>query len=212
MRKALAVRIAVVALAALVAGGCHPLDNMMVDIFGRSMRDQRSFHPYENPRPQPPHTVSFASGNYPPAKGDINDGEPKGVDVPDFTQKDMLPVGTGDSVVQSLVNPGADSADLARGHTLFRRFCTPCHGPEGNGKNAYIVPKRSVASGYDLLAPKEQSFTDQYIYGMIRVGGGLMPAFGGRIAHFDRWDIVNYLRTLQARYKEGHAGQRQGGS
>jgi mono/diheme cytochrome c family protein len=212
MRRSRAIRFAVMALAAALAAGCHPLDNVMVDIFGRSMRDQRSFDPYENPRPQPPHTVSFASGTFPPAKGDINDGEPEGVDVPYFTQKDMLPVGKGDSIVQSLVNPGADSVDLARGRTLFVRFCAPCHGADGIGKDAYIASKSPAVRAYDLAGPRDQSFSDQYVYGMIRVGRNLMPEYGSRIAHFDRWDIVNYLRTLQARYNEEHAKQQQGGS
>jgi mono/diheme cytochrome c family protein len=39
--------------------------------------------------------------------------------------------------------------------------------------------------------------TDGYIYGMIRVGRGLMPPYGHQVAHFDRWNIVNYVRQLQ---------------
>ena len=33
---------------------------------------------------------------------------------------------------------------------------------------------------------------------MIRVGRGLMPEYGSRITHFDRWSIVNYVRELQS--------------
>ncbi len=210
MSKARGLRILVTALLASVAAGCHPLDNVMVDIFGRSMRDQRSFDPYENPRPEPPHSVSFASGNFPPAKGEVNIGEPEGVDVPYFTQRDMIPIGTGDSIVQSLVNPGADSTDLARGKVLFVRFCAPCHGEDGIGKDAYIASKHPVVAAYNLAGPREQGFTDQYIYAMIRRGRGLMPEYGSRVSHFDRWDIVNYLRTLQQRYNMEQANQ-QGG-
>jgi hypothetical protein len=36
------------------------------------------------------------------------------------------------------------------------------------------------------------------MYAMIRVGRGIMPEYGSRIAHFDRWHIVNYVRQLQA--------------
>ena len=41
------------ALAIVALTGCKPLDDGMVRIFGRSMRDQRSFDPYENTRPSP---------------------------------------------------------------------------------------------------------------------------------------------------------------
>lgn len=212
MRKTLATRLVLAMLVAGLTAGCHPLDNVMADVFGRSMRDQRRILPYEDPRPEPPHAISFASGNYPPADGDANYVTAEGVDVPSFTRQDMLPVGKGDSVVQSLVNPGADSADLVRGHTLFLRFCAVCHGPDGIGKDAYVASKDSVLLVYNLAESRVQGFTDQYIYGMISVGRGLMPEDGSRIPTHDRWDIVNYLRTLEATYNSEHPAESRKGS
>src|SRR5207247_8866701 len=40
-------------------------------------------------------------------------------------------------------------------------------------------------------------FTDGYVFGMIRNGRGLMPPYN-RIEERDRWDLINYLRTVQA--------------
>jgi mono/diheme cytochrome c family protein len=34
---------------------------------------------------------------------------------------------------------------------------------------------------------------------MITVGRGIMPAYGHQIAHYDRWNVVNYVRQLQGR-------------
>ena len=48
------------ALAIVALTGCKPLDDGMVRIFGRSMRDQRSFDPYENTRPSPENSISFS--------------------------------------------------------------------------------------------------------------------------------------------------------
>src|SRR5436190_12693232 len=42
------------------------------------------------------------------------------------------------------------------------------------------------------------SYTDGYIFAVIRNGKGLMPPYN-RIEEPDRWDIVNYLRTLQGK-------------
>ena len=42
------------------------------------------------------------------------------------------------------------------------------------------------------------AYSDAYLYAMIRVGRGLMPEYGSRVTHFDRWHIVNYVRQLQA--------------
>jgi mono/diheme cytochrome c family protein len=40
--------------------------------------------------------------------------------------------------------------------------------------------------------------SDGYIYGVIVVGRGLMPAYGEKVTHADRWAVVTYLRQLQA--------------
>jgi mono/diheme cytochrome c family protein len=197
MRRTTRVAVAVLALASL--GGCKPLDDTMVAIFGRSMRDSRSFDPYENPLAPAPNAVAFSSGNFPSAADVINIGQPEGVDVVPFTQQDMNPIGTGNQVVAGLVNPipPDDEEDLARGEELFNRFCAVCHGPNGIGANAYIAQKHPTVAVYNLAGPAVQGYTDQYIYGMIRVGRGLMPEYGSRISHFDRWKIVNYVRLLQ---------------
>jgi mono/diheme cytochrome c family protein len=41
------------------------------------------------------------------------------------------------------------------------------------------------------------AYSDAYLYAMIRVGRGLMPEYGSRISHFDRWNVINYVRQLQ---------------
>jgi hypothetical protein len=44
--------------------------------------------------------------------------------------------------------------------------------------------------------------TDGYLYAVIVsgpvMGRGLMPIYGDKVRGTDRWDLVNYLRTLQA--------------
>ena len=55
-------KLLVAVLALTVTTGCKPLDDTMVAIFGRSMRDQRSYDPYENTQLPPENAVSFSSG------------------------------------------------------------------------------------------------------------------------------------------------------
>jgi mono/diheme cytochrome c family protein len=198
---------AVLLLATVIAGACKPLDDAMATIFGRSMRSSVSFDPYENPQRPDSNAVSFASGNYPAAPGVVNVGEPEGLeeDVPPMTQADLT---SSSDVVNSLVNPvPADSASLARGQVMYERMCSVCHGPNGSSAEALILPKHPMMAAFDLATGNSVGFTDGYIYGMIRVGRGLMPPYGHRITHFDRWHIVNYLRELQRR-----AGQTPGGA
>lgn len=189
----------VCALALVTLAGCKPMDDALVFAFGRSMRDQRSFDPYENPRPAPVGSVAFSAGNYPSADGVVNIGQPEGVYIPPFTQLDLGVPGVGAPVIQGLVNPTDPAApeSLARGEQLYLRYCVVCHGPAGVGTGAYIAALHPVLPAYNLSGPIVANYSDAYIYAMMRVGRGLMPEYGSRISHFDRWHVVNYLRQLQ---------------
>ncbi len=184
------------AIAVVLFGtGCTPLDDAMVAVFGRSMRDQSSFDPYENPLNAPEGAVPFASGNLVARPGEVNLGQPEGVLDPPapFTQLDIL---NEAPVVVNLPNPvPVTEESITRGEELFLRFCAPCHGPNAMGVTGYIIP--AGYPPYPLITDRVRGFTDGYVYGMIRMGRGLMPGYGHRISHFDRWNVVNYLRVLQ---------------
>lgn len=188
----------------LAVGGCTPLDDAMVAVFGRSMRSSVSFDPYENPHQPAENAVPFASSNYPSAPGVVNLGEPEGLDedVPPLTGADVLPP-PGSDRVNALENPvPADSASLARGQVVYERMCSVCHGVDGYSQQSVMVQEiagMGVMAAYNLADGAAVDFTDGYLYGVIRVGRGLMPSYGHRITHFDRWHVVNWVRELQGR-------------
>ena len=191
LRKA---RLSVVLALLAATSACTPLDNVMASIFGRHMRDSRSFDPYENTLAPPPNSVPFAAGNITPGPGQLNTGQPvRGFMAPPFTQADLF-----QPVVQALPNPVAsDEASLARGEVLFNRMCAVCHGAAGVGAQANIIEKYPLLMAFNLSGPVVAGYSDGYIYGIMRVGRGLMPPYGHQISHFDRWNIVNYVRVLQ---------------
>ena len=96
--------ITAVALVALASGACTPLDDAMATIFGRSMRDQPSFDPYEMTMLPPEGTVPLSAGNSPAGHFDLNVGQPEGsADVPPpFTEDDMA---NRPEVGDTLTNP-----------------------------------------------------------------------------------------------------------
>jgi len=202
--------IAAAAALLVVSTGCTPLDDAMVAIFGRSMRDSRSFDPYENPAPPPQNAVPFSAGTRAPAPGAVNIGVPAiGPYVPPITQSDL-----NTALVQNLENPlepGAES--LARGELMYDRYCAVCHGPNGVSAEAPIIEKHPVMAAFNLAYGNATGYSDGYLYGMVMVGRGNMPAYGARITHFDRWHVVNYVRSLQeayARSQEDGAGAEGG--
>ena len=196
----------VLGVALLATGACSPMDDAMVAIFGRSMRNQVTYDPYEEPLLPAEGSVPFSAGNLPAARGDVNVGQPEGGDylIPDFTQAQTA--NPNAELWGSFNNPvPADDASLARGQELYNRWCVVCHGPDGVGTGAYVLEKWPALAAYNLAGEVVQGYSDAYIYGMMRVGRGLMPSYGYQITHFDRWHIVNYVRQLQGQSGGGGA-------
>ncbi len=195
-RRRVAVAAGLIAVSAL-AGACTPLDDAMAGIFKRSMRDQDSFDPYENTLLPPEGSVPMSAGNFAASPYDVNLGQPEGAaDVPPpFTQLDMT---NRPEIVDRLANPIPSSPEsLARGREVYQRVCVVCHGPDGAGTTGYIYEVHPLMAAYPLRAPRAVALTDGYMYGLIRVGRGNMPAYGHQIGHYDRWHVVNYVRNLQ---------------
>lgn len=197
-RPRIPVRFVAVALLAGLVSACSPFDDLMVAIFGRSMRDQRSFDPYENTLLPPEGSVPFSAGNFSAGPDQVSLGQPDpSVEMPPpFT---MAEVAIEAPVVMEMTNPVEATAEsLARGERLYNRFCAACHGVDGVGANASIAPLHPMLPAVNLSSAITAIRPDGYIYGVIRVGRALMPAYGHQIPHYDRWHIVNYVRQLQA--------------
>lgn len=170
-------------LAAATLGACTEIDDMLARVtFFAFMRESPAFDPYEAPRLPPEQSVPFES--------------PTG-EVP-------APIAPSEAALQAFgaANPnpaprGADSE--ARGQVMYERYCQVCHGPAGLGGATGSVTSTGV---YPPIVPpvaagRAATLSDGYIYGIIRAGRGLMPAYAVQVPHEDRWHIVNYLRALQ---------------
>lgn len=91
----------------------------------------------------------------------------------------------------------ASSQSISRGRTLFESQCVPCHGATGAGDGA--VGRTLNPTPADLRLHAVQGIhTDGALYLWITQGipGSPMPAFATLLSERDRWDIVNYVRTL----------------
>jgi mono/diheme cytochrome c family protein len=112
----------------------------------------------------------------------------------------MVSYGNLPNVIDSLApvpNPvPVDERSVDNGRKNYQINCAVCHGIAGNGN-----PKAAASGiiGIPLMSDRVMNqLTDGYIYGMMRNGRGLMPSYN-RIEERDRWDIVNYIRTLQGK-------------
>lgn len=88
-------------------------------------------------------------------------------------------------------NPmSADAASVERGRAWYQTYCVVCHGADGLGKGP-------ISDKFPAIPPVAGAvrFSDAYLFGLITQGRGLMPGYA-RIPAPARWDIVNYLRSM----------------
>lgn len=91
----------------------------------------------------------------------------------------------------------ADEASLARGTELYVINCRMCHGPTGGG-NGPIAPFLAIKPA-NLTSDLVQSKSDGSIFLTISNGiVGRMPPLNENLTVPERWDVVNYVRTLKA--------------
>ena len=98
-------------------------------------------------------------------------------------------------------NPTPATAEsIERGKTLYleptKGNCIFCHGETGSGNEANLPNLRRKPAD---LTNKERmtSMTDGEVFWKITKGiQGIMPAGERRMTEAERWDVVNYVRTL----------------
>jgi len=82
-----------------------------------------------------------------------------------------------------------------RGGVTFNKFCIVCHGKKGLGDG----PGGKALNPHpaNLTSIRVQSQKDGEIFWKITNGRGPMIKWGPIIKESDRWDLVNYIRTLK---------------
>lgn len=88
----------------------------------------------------------------------------------------------------------ATPESVAIGRALFTTYCAPCHGPGGKGDGP-VSPK--FVPPPDLTNPTlQKQRTDGFWQHVIGTGGAVMPAYGEALSPPERWEVVNFLRSI----------------
>jgi len=115
-----------------------------------------------------------------------------------FTVSVGAPAASGQSANTGPQNPiQPDAASVSRGQPLYQSWCVPCHGVAGKGDGPIGITLNPPPA--DLTAHTAPGVhTDRQLYLWITNGypNSQMPAFKGQLDDQQRWDIVNYIRTL----------------
>jgi mono/diheme cytochrome c family protein len=96
----------------------------------------------------------------------------------------------------SPVNPvEADEVSIQRGSELYQLNCVICHGEEGMGDG--VIGTFFTNKPANLTAPTVQALDDGAIFLVISNGKeGRMPPLNENFNVRERWDLVNFVRTL----------------
>jgi mono/diheme cytochrome c family protein len=101
----------------------------------------------------------------------------------------------------SLKNPiASDPETLENAKTLYMNYCSPCHGERGKGDGfagEKLNPKPAVHASAFV-----QNETDGTLYYKMSEGRKVMPAYKAVLTEKERWELVNYIRTLASVGKE----------
>ena len=100
--------------------------------------------------------------------------------------------------ISQAVNPvPADATSLQRGEQLFLRNCALCHGEGGQGDGSITQYwKPDMRKPANLTEPRIQTGSDASIYVTISKGFGTMPPLNENLNVRERWDTVNYVKSL----------------
>ena len=82
-----------------------------------------------------------------------------------------------------------------RGAEIFKVHCVACHGPSGKGDG--LVAQRGFPPPPPLPAGKSAQMKDGQLFHILTWGQGSMSSMASQLTRDQRWDVVNFVRTLQ---------------
>ena len=100
------------------------------------------------------------------------------------------------SDAKKLRNPvEANEASLEHGRLLFSSQCTMCHGAQGRGDGTLAGRLKLKMPDFGDSA-HQRVRSDGELFYVLTNGHGRMPGEGERLPENSRWDLINFVRTL----------------
>ncbi len=96
--------------------------------------------------------------------------------------------------IENIVPEKKRDASAKKGSKVFKARCVFCHGKAAKGDGlagARLNPKPA-----DLTSANVQSQTDGEIFWKITNGRGSMPQWKAIVSEEERWDLVNFIRSV----------------
>jgi mono/diheme cytochrome c family protein len=109
--------------------------------------------------------------------------------------------GRARAMAEIVDNPFPITEDgLERGEELYDVFCGICHGDKGDGAGYLVRDDGGVypAQPANFLLEEHLTATNGRYYHAIMHGRNLMGAYADKLSYEERWQVIHYIRSLQA--------------
>lgn len=98
-------------------------------------------------------------------------------------------------IASQLRNPLSGNSDILKeAKKLYATNCTPCHGNTGRGDGIAAISLNPKPADHTSAAVQQE--TDGSLYWKITEGRTNMPTYKQILTDNQRWELVNYIRTL----------------
>jgi mono/diheme cytochrome c family protein len=95
----------------------------------------------------------------------------------------------------TITNPlKGDVTSISEGKQIYTRFCVTCHGNKGKGDG--IAAPGLAKPPADHTSDFVQKQKDGALFWIITAGNRPMPTYKTTLTTAQRWQVVNYIRTL----------------
>ena len=136
-------------------------------------------------------------------------------DVADLTAyiRQFAELGAPEKAAITIPSGGSSKEGLEKGKKIFQDRCTECHGDEGRGDATKKLKDDSGFRTWPRNFSKAWTFRvsndpkDIYTRVSVGISGTQMPSFADptntkKLTDEERWDVANYVSSLDAPYKK----------
>jgi len=109
----------------------------------------------------------------------------------------MAKLGPPPPAIVPVTNPNQPTDEsIAQGKDLYENYCTTCHGLDGGGQGPAAHGITTFPRQLWVWNNAPES-ADGYLYWFITNGRNEMPPWGVILSESQRWDVINYIKTLE---------------
>lgn len=117
-----------------------------------------------------------------------------------YSQARQFPAPASAASIKNPLQGNGSEASIVAGKKIYVQFCVTCHGDKGKGDG--IAAPGLTKPPADHTSNFVQNQMDGSLFWIITVGNNPMPSYNTTLTPTQRWQVINYIRTLAKKTKK----------